>query len=135
MKTIIKEILDELINYVKDDFKMPEKHFKKVTEKMSVRNYAFPFLHIIGWMRNIQLDLLDEDENSNFFIIESQVLDSEWKNIYKYASILNEVLIKDKEKILWNPELTEKNIKGITKYVAEHYNPKIRVYLDPKKTQ
>lgn len=131
MKTIIKEVLNELINYV--NFKMPEKHFKKVTDKLNYRNYVFPFLHIVGWMRDIELDLLNEDENSKFFIIESQVLDSEWEDIYKYASVLNEILIKQEKKLLWNPELSLVDKKEITKYIAGHYKPKMRVYISPKK--
>lgn len=133
MKPIIKEILDELINYVEDDFKMPEKHFKKVTDNMNTRDYAFPFLNIANWMRSIELNLLDEDENSKIFSINNDYQLDNWKNIYKYASILNEILIKDEEKLLWNPELTQENIKEITKYVAAHYKPKMRVYIDPKK--
>jgi len=132
MKIVIKEILDELINYVKDDFEMPEKHFKEITEKLDARNYAFQFLNIINWTRNIELNLLDEDENSKFFNIESSILDNEWEDIYKHASILNNVFIKKKKKIFWNPELTEENILEITKYVADNYKPKMRVYLSPK---
>ena len=135
MKELVNELIAELVNCVRRDekFEMPKKHLKEITSKMEPGDYAFPFLHVVNWIKRNYLNRLEEGEKKDFFQIDGSYQHRCWKDIFRYAPVMRELFEREENILLWNPLLTTEEIEEIIQYVGENYNPKMRVYIGPKK--
>ncbi len=136
MKPIIKQVVDELMNYNAtfnfNEAKRNQSIFKVIHEKYGfstiispldkLLDWIDPFYHKPYYLRNgstlnkleIFSDLMEPEDKEEVY--------TEFKNIFKYCPELNELFVLKQSCIRFNSSLSPEDIQEVYDYINENNN-------------
>lgn len=119
MRTIVKELLDEMLSITI----LPDKVLlKKAFDKMGVQEALTVPEGILFWQKALYNPKLPKfkDMKHNELII-SEVDRKRFKDFYKYSPLLAELFVLEEDEIHYNPNLSKKEITEMQVYIDQHY--------------
>ena len=117
MKAIIKELLDELMDYQNMKTEIEFIHLKIAAKKAES---FMPLSWFVDWVYGRDKDVI-KDYSPEYLPVDSEYKKNNWRIIFDTTPPLTELIKFEDNKIQWADGLTVEELEEIKAYITERY--------------
>ncbi|MBL1221719.1 hypothetical protein JET18_12785 [Chryseobacterium sp. L7] len=126
MNIVIKELLDEMIQYRKE--RKAIKYLQKAFDEMGDGEIYFPIGYLLSWHKGYFFGA----EKPDMFEIDNGAEYQRNVELFERCPELNDIFSVHKDHIGWSSELSMEERDEIRNYINENYTVQIRIRRDAR---
>ncbi|CEJ68017.1 hypothetical protein BN1195_00299 [Chryseobacterium oranimense G311] len=125
MNTIIKELIDEMIQYRKE--RKPIRYLQKAFDEMGDAEIYFPIGYLLSWHKGY---FFGAEKPDKFEI--GEIGSKRYGILFENCQELKKIFSVHKDHIGWSSNLSEEEQDEIRNYIHENYTVQIRIRRDAR---
>lgn len=120
MKTIVKELLDEMLSITIFSKKIL---LKKAYEEMGISDANDVSSKLLFWQKAIYNPTLPKSKyrKEDKFLLEKGPIQERFNTFFEHCPIINELFVLEGHEVHYNSNLTKAEILEMQEYIDEHY--------------